>query len=752
MNGRIEHTPEAMARANAMIDALAASALPYPEYLLTTMPTDPASPEMTARIKKLGRLTVNLNALERASLCEKMFKHSKGLPRIPAREVFNAGYKEAREEQAKAANTNAGEGPASVRPRSPTDPEKMKGHVFQEDGRIFRENALGIKERVSDFALEPTHLIRARDRGQDWIRCRVIEPYSGIDAGMPEAPKTQIVEKEWVIPPEAWVSPRAFRAALPNHLCNSSMGEDEISGLRECLKRDYGLRDLPLLKATPIIGRHTLSPGQVRFVLPAGTLSADQGFLEEPDLVFLPDGGSSIQHRLPTRKDARPETDSPELRALAKDVLPDLLSLHHPESVAALVGWFFASLLTPELRLHLAGVPILNLFASQASGKSSLIGRILWPLFTGAHAGELMGCASTPWAMIKDFTSTNAVALAFDELRRDMQDGNQERFYRLLRRSYTGETEARGRADQGMNSYPLSAPMIVSGEIRIEGDEALVSRCLFVGLDANWLTKNPASKAAYDRLRVLPLHTLGPFLQRWSLRLDADALATEGYTRVGAALVRIGRDRIPARARSNLVWMTVGLIMYERLAEELGAELPNVGFKGTLHRCLAESFNEDPETLTKSTEGRVRSNVDNFLVDAAVLAGLSLLKEGIHYAWVGDELRLWLDGIFHVWSTARKSQGSSPPPVTVTALKRRAAEMKEAGGSYVIDVGRETPMEGDGRRHRCLSIDPTKISSSLGVDIDAFQKNELKSHGGKRTLSPEELLSRWGKTPHGDPS
>jgi hypothetical protein len=334
-----------------------------------------------------------------------------------------------------------------------------------------------------------------------------------------------------------------------------------------------------------------------------------------------------------------------------------------------------------------------------------------------------------------------------------MQDHVQERFYRLLRRSYTGETEARGRADQGMNSYPLSAPVLVSGEIRIEGDEALVSRCVFVGLDANWLTKQPASTVVYDRLRVLPLHTLGPFLQRWSLRQDADTLAREAYERVGAALVTLGRDRIPTRAKSNLAWLTVGLILLEKLAGEVGATLPNVGYKRTLYRALAESFEEDPEVVSKETGGRVQSNVDHFLAEISVLAGLGQLKEGMHYGWFGNDLRLWLEGIFSVWASSRKSQGLPPPPVTEAAIRRRAKEMMEAGESYVVGLGVQTDFDTSGR-HRCLAIDPEKIPSFSKINLDAFSKNELKSHGGSRRLSPEDLILKFrgGRTSNEEPS
>jgi hypothetical protein len=722
-------TPAQLDAARAAIQKVIDEALPAPVWLATKIPANANATEVTEKVRELAGMCVRLDPLERATITDQIFKHlAPHVPKKPARKVFDEELKQRDAEVKKKAAEERKEEAAKKRKTRNTG--KMRGHVFSQDGALYREGPTGEKERVSNFDLEPTHVI-VREDGQDLFRCRVRIPYEGWDEGGDGVPTTQVLVEEWVIPAEAWSGARKFKLCVPHFRCATSMSDDDLQGLKELLGERS--MDLPRIRSTSVLGRHTLPDGSIRFVLPVGTMDAE-GWMDSPDLVYLADGGGSFTSRLPGRREECPSLEEGDL---LREVLPNLLDLHHPECIAAMTGWFFSSLVAPALRGLLSGAPILNLFASAAAGKSSLLSRVFWPLFTGIRGRELMSCTSTQWALIKDFTISNAVPLVFDELRNDMLEQNQSRFFRLLRRSYTGETEGRGRADQGMNVYPLLAPAVVAGEIKIEGDEALASRCLFVGLDANWIAKHPESREAYRSLSSRPLFRLGSFLQRWSLRQDILGAVECSAGLLDSTVARLGYEDVPERVRSNLVWTTAGLELFGRISQEQGLSSPRIPYAGMIHRLLQEVRGEDPEQPPETTGVRVRpsfvrSNLDDLLVDVALMASLRVLREGLHYVWLDGKLCLWLDGIEVTRAIWRREHGAPPAPVGAFAIKRRAREMMaQNGSSYVVDVGRVVAME-DEKRHRCIVVDVQKIPLSLGIDLDGFERKYLRTHGGLR--------------------
>lgn len=156
-------------------------------------------------------------------------------------------------------------------------------------------------------------------------------------------------------------------------------------------------------------------------------------------------------------------------------MLPKLLELNTPEVILPILGWFFSAPLKPRIHKALGHYPILCVWGTQGSGKSSIVMEVFWPLF-GIRSAEPFSATETEFALLKLLSSTNSVPVFIDEYKPfDMPKHRRHTLHRYMRRLYTGEVESRGRADQTVVSYRLHAPLCLAGETR-PIESALVER------------------------------------------------------------------------------------------------------------------------------------------------------------------------------------------------------------------------------------------------------------------------------------
>lgn len=715
---------DAHALARTAFETLGGAAPDYPAALLRDLPTDPEDPRTRQGIEDIAALVLDKDPFVRSALREKIVKHVKG-PRIPTRDVFNAVL------DAHDKKTEAEGGPAGGAPKKARDASKMRGFVFYADGALWREGSKGNVERISNFAFIPTHRVM-KEGGPDWIRGNIVVPYEGFDAGTVGAPTTRILHADYVFSCKALHTARNFKAELPD-LCFFSGGDEDVQGLGELFVREHKLETLPRIQSTSQLGLHFMPDESLRWVLPAGTMTKD-GWMAEPDLVLLNDGAGSLMAKLPKRGSKLHETDTPELRAHAKLFCEHAFALNRAETMATILGWWTATLFTPHLRPRLAGSPHLNVFATQSSGKSSVHQNVIWPIFSGVTDGtpNLIG---TTFSIIREMSSATSLVSFFDELRLSERI---ETFYRLLRTGYTGGVESRGRADQGVNAYRITTPVIVCGEVRISGDAATVSRCVQVGLDGNYLTKHPESVAAYQTLCALPNHELGPFMAHWSLNADWEAALEAGTALVKTTLAKLGRSDVAERMRSNLVWVATGLHLFHELAASVGATLPEVSFSAIAHRVMADGAGENPDDVGVGRSGYAMTNVCHLVVRCATGSQLNIVKEGRDYREIGGLIHIALGLCEPQLAKWAKECGMAPLSINLEGLRRTAREMAEAGNTYVVSANKQVAF-GE-MRIRCLVIDPTKIPDAL--DCPSFAVESPSTWGGHRPASDAAEVAR----------
>ncbi len=611
------------------------------------------------------------------------------------------------------------------------DPASVKKRIALIDENL---KTAGGFERISKFRLEVVRRLAYDKGGPDWLCVRVLAPGQSWDAieGVPI-----VLRDDWIVPPPAWVSRRAFAGAIPDERMVLNGSDEDLGGIRELLTSGPEYEATPRIRSTGVLGRHVAPDGSLRFVLVSGTLGPDGQWMTPADLVYQPDGGSSLASKLPRD---RQNLDAPEALALAKEFFEGLFALHEPEAIGAIICWMMGSLFGPVVRETLGCAPLLNIFGSPGTGKTSVM-KLIWPCFTGVLNVDMLACDSTHFVNTRDFSSANALALMLDELRGDIGP-NLEKLTRFLRRVYSGETESRGRADQGMNHYLLVAFVGIMGEERVAPDHALSERTVFVGMDGNWVAQHPESRAAYRTLKDRPLYKIAPLLAGWSLRAPALAMLTEAAELADATIARIGYRDIPTRVRVNLTFIAFGGIAIDAFAAEIGARMPNVSLERIFRFLLKNNFEED-ESEEGDKLGRVRNNVDLWLIDAAIMANLGLIVDGKHYVVRDGKGYFWLAGIEAARAEWRRGQGLPGPGPRVLPLARTAREMVQAGGTYVLDASAREYFD-DNKRMRCIVNELSKIPSSFG--IESFPTHPLKSYeAATKSKTAEEMRERWRK-------
>lgn len=369
------------------------------------------------------------------------------------------------------------------------------------------------------------------------------------------------------------------------------LGTDkDVRRLLAVLMDELRLQGLPKRKGTPVIGVH----GD-EFVGPSQTMTKDQ--------VLDPDTAKMVW--LPTQK-AHPKisftwTENDEVSAMLSEFVDMYKLINEPSVIYPVLGWYVAAILKTRL-LEEAHVrfPILNIFGTRGSGKTSLITGIMQPLFCYADP-VAWDFNSTKFVMLSILGSTNAIPISFAEYRRSSATtDNLERYIRL---SYDLGEDSRGRPDQTMQNYPLLAPFTVDGEDSIS-DPACMERLIQVTMHPESIAEDTEPYKAFQTLRDLPLGIIGTRLIAWLLDYE---------TRFEDALDLVKEAfpvSLPDRVRRNFAVVTVGLQAFEGFCELLDVEFPHI-----TSEFIGKVMTPALDNIVNQDTGRTHLAVDEFITD-----------------------------------------------------------------------------------------------------------------------------------------
>jgi hypothetical protein len=200
-----------------------------------------------------------------------------------------------------------------------------------------------------------------------------------------------------------------------------------------------------------------------------------------------------------------PET--PELlpQEDALHLINTTLKLNVPEVIIPALGWVMATPIKPLIETCYMRFPLLLLFGQRGSGKTSLLRDGLLPLIGGVTP---LGSDVTRFALLSALSSYNAIPVWLGEFRASLPNTDELQTY--LRMAYDGAREERGRSNQTVAVYEMTAPVVVDGETMFP-DSAVRERTLPVRLiQANILRSGYT--VAMKTLREI--HQLQPLFAR----------------------------------------------------------------------------------------------------------------------------------------------------------------------------------------------------------------------------------------------
>ena len=559
--------------------------------------------------------------------------------------------------------------------------EIRRGQVHEGDGCYYvigpgREHVI-----ISSFQIEPRRRIRL-DGGE------IVEADLRTEAGL--------VHRGVRIGREAWSTRRSFIGVLDSVDLQWTGTDDHVQGVLA----HVAAKKVPSLPGTTNLGYHASEAGP-RWVTPDGVLGPEGASVRDDEVVFVPSGAS-----LPGR--VRYRSDQAAEKRAAQVILPALAELNEPGVMGPIIGWFFAAPSKPRISRVLGAFPILVIWGTQGSGKSSLVMKVFWPLL-GVASVEPYSATETEFALLKLLSSTDSVPVFLDEYKPyDMPRRRRNVLHRYMRRIYTGEVEERGRADQTLTTYRLSAPLCIAGETR-PTEPALVERLLTCNPDKNQIVQVSGHSEALERIIAAGPGRLAASIVRF--HLGRDVQGDLNHARAEADRLLEGQ-MVPPRIRESIVVMLAGLGIYRDYARHMGVELAPLP--------TAEAVSAVMDDLLEGGGRAVKTGLDRFLEELSVMAISGEIESGRQFSLDGDRLALHFDSCHAAFTEHCRRIGYDGEVPDRKALRRQILEVYRRQG-YVV-CSRDLVSFRDTRdRRRAVVIDLARAGQELEVDGFARQ-------------------------------
>lgn len=556
-------------------------------------------------------------------------------------------------------------------------PDPRKGEVFEDTDHYYVLDRRGDPVVISSFQIEPVRRITTEDG--DIVDADVTSDRGRVYRGLR-------------FPRDAWHSKRNLFRVLGSVDLQWTGSDENIQGVLRLIAS----REVPSLKGTKNLGYLETKAGP-RWVTPDGVLGP-LGETIDDEILYVSSGAT-----LHDRTHYKPPSDPAVESAAAAVILPNLLLLNRPDVVLPVLGWFFAAPLKPRIQKLLRHYPILMVWGTQGSGKSTMVMEVFWPLM-GVVSTEPYSATETEFALLKLLSATNSVPVFIDEYKPfDMQRHRKNTLHRYMRRLYTGEVEERGRADQTLVSYRLAAPLCIAGETR-PIEPALVERMLTSNPEKNALQGDPRYEQAYRRIQQVNPTLLSAGIVRFLLSRDTEA-DFEVAKDLTARLLD-GRS-VPYRVRDNLTVMMLGLHCFEEYATSLGIDLPDLEVDAAITKML--------EDLLESGGTSVKTGLDYFLEELSVMAVAGSLQHGRHYVYQSGRLALHFGACHAAYCEHARRTGFEGEVPDRKAMRRMIVECFRRQG-YVVETDALVCFNGRGDRRRAVLVDLEEAKKNLNID------------------------------------
>lgn len=466
---------------------------------------------------------------------------------------------------------------------------KVRAQEFSEgDDGYYIRTARGGTRRVSTFVITPKLLLDGSAFGAE-------------DAIVGDVTASEYLWENMTFTRGAFTSVRKMDAEAPIAAWQWLGNDNDVRKLLPFLMEDLVGNGLPRVAASPTLGLHFLKD-KPYFVGDTQTLTDDQ----------LWNGYGGPIAWLPNRREhpklsLSPRAPTGQQLHMLRSTIP---MLNEPESVWPMLGWYASACMKPWLESQGYRFPTLNVTGSRGSGKTTLIQRVMMPLF-GQVDPKSYDAGTTRFVVLSLLGSTNAVPIAFSEFRYE----SVEKFLRFVLLSYDTGHDPRGRPDQTTVDYPLMAPFSLDGE-DIVTDPAARQRIVVVLLATRTIDEGSDAYKAYKGLEI-PSTFGGFYLQRVLARLQKGDLGGV-LDDARKAVFEAFPSKLPDRVRNNHVVAYFGVKLWCDVvemdpppADVLGRSITSVyNTEIGRGRMLVDDLVEDVVNAAASAEHRFKWDYD----------------------------------------------------------------------------------------------------------------------------------------------
>ncbi len=448
---------------------------------------------------------------------------------------------------------------------------KITQQEFAEGDDGYYVNTRRGKRRVSTFVVSPKLLLDGSGFGAE-------------DAIVGDVTASDYVWENITFSRSAFTSVRKMDAEAPVAAWQWLGNDGDVRKLLPFLMEELVGNGLPRVAASPVIGLHYIKDKPF-FVGHNQTLTNDRlwnGY--GGPIAWLPNRREHPKLNLSARK-----VSDRQLQNMSS-IIP---TLNEPTSIWPMVGWYASACMKPWLETQGYRFPTLNVTGSRGSGKTTLIQRVMMPMF-GQLDPKSYDAGTTRFVALSLLGSTNAVPIAFSEFRYE----SVEKFLRFVLLSYDTGHDPRGRPDQTTVDYPLMAPFSLDGEDIIT-DPAARQRIVVVLLTVKTIDEGSEAYHAYKKLKIPA--TFGGYYTQNVLRRLVEGELSGVLSQARKAVFEAFPSKLPDRVRNNHIVSYFGVKLW---CDVVGMDPPPAS-------VLEKSIN----TVYNTTVGRGRMLVDDLVED-----------------------------------------------------------------------------------------------------------------------------------------
>ncbi len=534
-----------------------------------------------------------------------------------------------------------------------------------------------IEKQVSTFTINPKELLVLED--SDCLKCDV-------RSSMGYSYKNVLLENV------DWHTRSKFLKALGHQDCTFTGSENDLQALCSYVNTKVPIRKTGT-KKIGLIDNIWVSEG---FNI------TKEGIQEELKIVPFEKGSNAFYHKIKYKS-----LSDVEYKNMLTAFYENIGKVNEPEVIYPLISWIFTTPLKTIIGEKLDGYPLVFIHGSQGSGKTTT-GQLMLRL-VGYCDSQPNSCTMRPFPMLKLLSANNGIPILLDEFKvSDMRSDQVDSLLRYMRKSYKGEFEQKGRADQTIEEYQLIAPMIVMGEWNIN-QPAIKERLILIRFTEK-VKKSRAMQIVYEKLKSIELEGFMPKYIEFCLKQDIDTLIDEAREIVEKQFQSIS---VAPRIRNNLTTMILGLMLFRKYANKhnISTNMPDI----------KELLNSQLKNITGSNNGNVKSAVDQLIEEFGVMAMNQKITLDVDYTFANvkkkEILAIQFKKIFPQFKEYAQRTNYEGELLDKDSYLLLFSDCK-----YI--VGNNINVKFGKKAKRCLVLD-ISATKKAGIDLDVFE-NELE--------------------------